>query len=701
MNLMRAFFLATSFLLFGTVFATDTTQFTVNLKNPIYKDGVISTDQGGVITSPELRIQARHIVYINKVEKGKPIHQVIAEGDLMLDNLGRIYVGRRLEYDFITKTGIVYEGATAVDLWFLGGEKIRLNPDRSYYLYNAFITTSESKKADWKIQSRELEIDRKSQLTAKNVTFRFWDTPILWVPAFKSNLIKPLTETPVRYKVEWDKGLWPKLSMRYRIFSWENLDLFFRLNVRPSKGVGGAIETNYRSPDKRKRLQTKSYADHDAFYRDRDSDKARFHYRLQGLYEARSEDNRSQIHLTYDKLSDRNMQVDFPTPDFEVSTVKETFLKIRNYQDWMILGINARPRINSFQGLKQELPESFWTPHPFTIGPTGIISENRLRVSYLDYVSANDIESAVPDFHSARIASHNELYRPFSYKGFNITPLVGFTGIFYNESRDGGAVGQAVLNYEMFIDLTLRRHYQTLRHVLQPYIHYKGLTHPTISPDRPYIFDIDDGFNRLYQLQTGVRNYFYLKKFPLFEPNFIADIYLYAFFADRTFKKTIPKVQGHFTWNFRAAKVTSQIGWNVEEQVFDFANVGLAWTINENFAFKTEFRHRSRFEWRKNEFNNYIMEVTRGIPELLRSPLSDGRNTLLTRLQMKIAPQWTARFESHIGWGRGGEPNYNEAKVELITLISTSWKLRLIFTHSPAPKRKNDRFSFAFSLVRK
>jgi len=698
---MRTFLLLILFLLSGALFAADTTQFTVNLKNPIYKDGVISTDQGGVITSPELRIQARHIIYVNKVEKGKPVHRVIAEGDLMLDNMGRIYVGRRLEYDFVTKTGIVYEGATAVDLWFLGGEKIRLNPDRSYYLYNAFITTSESKKADWKIQSRELEIDKKSLLTAKNVTFRFFDTPIFWLPAFKSNLLKPLTEAPVRYRVEWDKGLWPKLSMRYRIYSWEYFDLFFRLNVRPSRGAGAALESNYRSPDKRKKFQTKSYVDHDAFYRDTNPDQSRFHFRFQGLYETRSEDNKSQLYLSYDKLSDRNMQTDFPSPDFEVSTVKQTILKIRNYQDWMILGINARPRINSFQGFKQELPESFWTPHPFTLGPTGIISENRLKVSYLNYVSAKDIESSVPDFDSARLEAHNELYRPFSYKALNITPLVGFTGIFYNQSRDGGTASQAILNYEMFIDLSLRRHYQTLHHVVQPYIHYKGLTHPTISPDTPYIFDINDGYNRLYQLRSGVRNSIYLKKYPLFEPNFVADVYLYAFFADRTFKKTIPKVHGCFTWNFPSAALTSRIGWNVEEQVFDFTNIGLAWTINENFAFKTEFRHRSRFDWRRDNYENYIMEVTRGIPQLLRSPLSDGRNTLLTRLQVKIAPQWTARLESHIGWGRGGEPNYNEVRVELITLISTSWKLRLVFTHSPAPHKKNDRFSFAFSLVKK
>ena len=143
-------------------------EFTVNLKNPVYQNGVISTHSGGVISSPELRVQARHIIYTNRTEKGVTIHRVVAEGDLMLDSGGHTYVGRRLEYDFVTKTGVVYDGVTAIDLWFLGGEKIRLNSDRSFYLYNAFVTTSESKNADWKIHSREVEITKKSYLAAKN-----------------------------------------------------------------------------------------------------------------------------------------------------------------------------------------------------------------------------------------------------------------------------------------------------------------------------------------------------------------------------------------------------------------------------------------------------------------------------------------------------------------------------------------------------
>ena len=109
------------------------------------------------------------------------------------------------KYDFSTKTGVVYEGVTAIDLWFLGGEKIQLNPDRSVSLYNAFVTTSESKNADWKIQSREVEISNKNLLAAKNVTFRFfrflwkWEQsniPNLWlaITFFKSLIFKNVSK---------------------------------------------------------------------------------------------------------------------------------------------------------------------------------------------------------------------------------------------------------------------------------------------------------------------------------------------------------------------------------------------------------------------------------------------------------------------------------------------------------------------------
>lgn len=674
-------------------------EFTVNLNNPKYHSGIMSTDSGGVIASSDLRIQARHIIYINKVDNKEEIHRVIAEGDLMLFSGGHTYVGRRLEYDFITKTGIVYDGVTAVDLWFLGGEKIQLNTDRSFYLYNAFITTSENKKADWKIQTKEVEISEKKLLTAKNVTFRFLETPIFYLPFFKSNL-NSFGSSPVKYRVDWDTALWPRFSMRYRVYSSELFDLYCRFNVRPSKGVGGALETDYQSLDKRKTFRTRSYLDHDAFYRDTHSNEAKTHYRLQGRYASISENNQAQFYATYDWLSDKNMQTDFGKEDFELNTAKRTEIIIRNYQDWMIFGINGHFRINGFQGMKQELPESFWTPKPFTLGKSGIISENRTKVAYLDYVSAKDLTSDVPDFSAARLSTSHALYRPFYSHGFSLTPTLGVNGVFYGDSQKESPAALGVLKYELLADLTLKKNQAAFHHVLKPYIHYQGMTYPTIDPTTPYIFSIDDGFNRLSVIRCGIRNLFYLKKTPLFEPNIIADVYAYHFLGDHTFKKTVPKIQGNLIWNFPSWRLTGRFGWNMEKNVLDYANCGLAWTINENYAFKTEWRHRGPFDWRRGDPENFIMEITREISDLRHSPLSDGRNTLLTRLQMKLAPQWIARIDSHIGWGRGGEPNYSEARVELLTTISTSWHLRLIFIHSPAPDKKNDHFTLALSLAK-
>lgn len=101
--------------------------------------------------------------------------------------------------------------------------------------------------------------------------------------------------------------------------------------------------------------------------------------------------------------------------------------------------------------------------------------------------------------------------------------------MFYGDSQRDRPAALGVLTYELLADLTLKRNYQNFRHVLKPYIYYQGITHPTISPNTPYIFSIDDGFNRLNLIRSGIRNLFYFKKTPLFEPNIIADLYAYSF----------------------------------------------------------------------------------------------------------------------------------------------------------------------------
>ena len=94
----------------------------VNLKNPVFTAGVIRTQDGGVISAPGMRIQAQQIQYTNRIENGIRIQSIEAQGDLMMEYNDRIFVGSRLEYDFINGKGTLYDGKTFVDMWFLGGE---------------------------------------------------------------------------------------------------------------------------------------------------------------------------------------------------------------------------------------------------------------------------------------------------------------------------------------------------------------------------------------------------------------------------------------------------------------------------------------------------------------------------------------------------------------------------------------------------
>ncbi len=670
----------------------------IDLKNPVFAHGVITTEEGGVITGQGIRIQAQRIEYINKIENGIRIQKIIAEEDLMMEYANRAFVGTRLEYDFINKTGVLYNGKTFVDIWFLGGDKIELQEDGTFYIANAFVTTCEDQDNTWEINAKTVKITEDKFLAARNIRFRFFKIPLFWLPSFKSNL-KAFSDPPIRYKVVWDKGLGPRLTMRYRIFSWRDLDLFFRLDYRIQRGFGGAFESEYSSPDHSTTFVTRSYGAHDKSFPD---ERGPHRYRLQGLYHIQSKDEKSQIHLTWDKLSDTRMVGDFRSDDFEINTQKRTHLVLFHQLNSAIFNLSFQPRVNRFDSIDQELPLLTIGVRPFQLGNSGIISNNYANAGYLDYVYANDLRK---EFHrlglssstrAARMETRNELYRPFSLGHFTLTPNIGVIGIFYSNNPSHHSIGQGIFNYGFNGQTRLFKNYHKFCHMSEPYLEFQGLTSPTAALSHHFYFDINDGYDQLNQLRLGWRNSFYSRNCPHFLPSIFTDIYTYGFFGNRHFAQTFPKFYLNVGWNRPSYAIRGGIAWNNEEHVWDYANIATDWTINEDIAFGIEFRHRSRFDWRKADHENFIVDVARPIPELLASPMSDGRDTLLARLFIRLAPKWSCHIQSRHGWGRRNEPRYNAGKIDLITMLTCSWRLRLSYERLP----NDNRFSSAVSLVK-
>lgn len=671
----------------------------VDLKSPSYKDGTLSTKEGGVIQNQDLRIQAEIIHYTKKEKDGQNIHFITAEKNLMLQHKGKAYVGEKIEFDLETKTGVIYQGKTYIAPFYIGGEKIYLLEDGTYKVENAFFTTCENIYSTWDIHANEVTVIKNELIRANYVRFRLFQVPTFWLPSFRLHL-KKFYQPIVRYQLTWDKGTGPRASMRYQIYSWNDFAFFLRGEYRLRKGFGGALETEYFPEHKRSYLITRSYLASDVIPTNLDKKRR---YRLQGEGQSISPSGKSEMHISWDKYSDVLMPGDFKSVDFEINTAKRTRFFARHQESDFIGIVDVRPRVNSFQTIKQMLPMVYTTMRPYVFPKTGIIGDNWTKVSYLDFAYSDDLiptpslNNPLRDFNSFRLETHHEIYRPINLPGVTITPKVGVMGIFYSDSPNDDSSALGLIHYGGNIQSTLYRHFSHHQHMLQPYIHFYGLSKPTEKIQDHFIFSMQDGLDQINQLRFGIRNLLFSLKHKRSKPTFFSDLYTYAFFGQKGFLDTLPKIYLTFGWNLPSIFLQSTNAYNIENQMVDFSNLRFKWTANENAAMSIEIRYRSKYDYRKADHENFILDVTREQEEILFSPLSDRRLTLLTHFFFRFNPFWSAHIHSHHGWLRKNEPPYNEWKIDVYTYLTCNWKLRLTYLHT----QRDDRVSAGIELLKR
>lgn len=666
----------------------------VDLREPTLCDGVITTTKGGVITGPNLRIQAQSIKYTRKVVDKVPVFTIEAEDDVMLEFGDYLFVGKRLEYDFQTKTGMVYDGRTGLHPWFFGGERIALCADGSYIIYNGFITTSENYDSEWEINAAEAHVSDDRYVTARNVRFRFFHIPILWIPRFQANL-DTFFDSPMRYTFRWGGHQGPRLGLSYEFFSWSRFRARLLLDWRLRRGPGAGIETHYVSEDGQEYCDTINYVANDNSL---DTLQENYRYRFEGRYHNSWDDDRTTLDITWDKLSDMDMATDYKDKGLELDEAQRTQLILhRQEEDW-VANFVTRVRVNTFQSVKQELPTFEASLRPINIAETGIISESYASTSYLDYKYANVLRN-VHDYHSGRHEVAEKLYRPFRWTWLNITPEIGGQTIYYDNSPQDNAKVLAIANASCAANTQFYKVYDSGKHVIRPYTRYDYYTFPTANPNEHYIFDINDGLYRLNQLKFGVCQNFYRKDVEgCVRKSLSADLWAYAFFDTPTIPATVPVVYSNVIWNSHPTlRHTVATAWNLWRNDLYHFNFRSEWTINDDMALAAEYRHRDKYDWRKADKTNFMLDSFRPVHELLRSQLSDRRDTIILHLFCRLNPDWAFEFESRHGWNRRFQPIYNEFEFDILTSLTSAINLRISYQHKEN-QRGNDRVAFYFSL---
>ncbi len=691
--MLKRFFILLFCLFLSPLFGQETTKLmqrgfaegiTIDLREPLYVDGILATEKGGVITGPHLRIQALKIRYTRQIIEGVPIYSVEAEDQLILEFGEYVFTGKKLFYNFQKQEGIVYEGKTSAEPWYFGGEKIHLLSDGSYIIHDGYVTTSENAQADWEIHAQEVYVIQKQYLKARQVQLLIMNYPILWIPSLRANL-NSIFDSPLKYRFRWGGRQGPRFGLTYEVFSGECWKIFLRFDYRLTRGPGGGLELYYLSPDHKTEFESINYVAKDSSLFDLNE---KIRYRFEGFYRKLMVDDKVSILFTYDKVSDIDLPSSYYDRDFYFETTKRTQLVIRRQEEDWIGNFYARVKVNHFETVKQELPTLSTQFRPFLLGNTGIVSENWAQVSYLDFKYASHLLH-VDDYHSSRIEYRPKFYRPFLLGPITLTPKWGGVAILYSDSPQRNSQLLATGFVGATISTQLHRYYGNLKHVIEPYTSYHYYTYPTSSPTEHYIFDIDDGWYRLHQLTFGVKNSVYKKK----EDQCISrllfiDLYAHAFLNARALHSYIPKIYSRLYFlSLPTVRHIINLAWDFEHNQVDHFNFRSEWTLNTDFALATEFRHRGAFSWRKVDQDNFFLDAFRDEESLRHSPLSDRRDTLLLHLFYRFHPNWACELSSRQGWNRLKEPGYREFEVDLLTTIQTAWNLRLSFQHTENDNR--------------
>jgi len=664
----------------------------VDLKEPEYCDGVISTDRGGVITGPEIRVQARRIRYTKKKVEGELVNTIVAEGDLMLQFGEYTFVGERLEFDLLTNSGTILNGRASIEPWSFGGRRIRLLPNKSFLINDCTITTSESLDPDWRIEAKEAKITCKKYLTAADVKFRILRLPLFWMPKFKADL-ETIFDSPIHYTVRWGGQQGPRAGMVYEVFSWNNLKTFLRVDYRMKRGWGGGIETHFLSDDRCQSFKTINYIARDSSISNPDE---RVRYRFQGSYHGSFHCGKSRAHLCYDKLSDKDMAEDYHDESLVIEEAGRTELLLHHHERSWTANFITRLQLNSWQTVNQRLPTLSGSLRPFVLGNSGIVSDSRFSASYLAYEYANNV-TTVPDYNSTRLSWFQKFYRTFSLCGWHFTPEAGLAAIHYGNGPDEAKHNLATGLFSCSANTHFHRFYgPCCKHVAEPYGCYSFFTAPTSSPNRHYIFTIEDGWYRMNMLEFGLRNNFYIKERGGCIRRLVGvDLFTHSFFDTETLPYRIPKLQGRLTfYPCRTLRYTLHSGWNLQFNELDFFNSRIDWTLSENLALATEYRHRSRYDWRKVDRGNYILDSFRSIPSLLASSLSDRRDTILLHAFFRFNPDLAVEAQLRNGWNRRQEPSYIEYQTDLIANLGAAWSMKISYQH----KEDDHRLAFYFNL---
>ena len=648
----------------------------LNLSSPTYDDGVIVTTHGGVLESENMRNQAQNITYTKKkLPNGKLKWHVKASKDHHVKYFQKNFVGESLEYNFETKSGEITQANTQINAWYLSGEKIELTPTGTYKVKNVSLTTCEGPNSLWKIGLHDAQIENHNLVSAHNAFVKIGKVPVFWLPYFRAKLTT-LKEIPAFYKFNSGGGAGWRLGLRYNVYSWRRLNVFWQFDYWFRRGPTTSLQFDYKALEHPTTFKANNFV---AWNYRNSAPYNIYRNRVTGECKSKIFD-RITIDAKYEKLSDEGVIDSYFNKNYFLQTERRTQLEAKMKADYWLGYLRSTIRINKFDTVSQELPILFLNLKPLNVFNSPLILDGTLNAGYLDYIFSDGPTRLFQNYRSPRLELKPRLYLPINLGPLHITPKAEYIAIGYGQSRLSHPVWNNIVNLETEINIRASKYLnQNLKHSVEPYVHYKFLSKPNINFNDHYFFDYQDAYSLLNQLRFGVKQSLFRKSNSKLTLPLSVDVYSQFFFNQGQIGSEIPKMYIDLSSRFSSFYTSICFGQNFQHSQIDYFNARSAMSFSEDFALSVSFMYRSRFHYRKADYNSYLLDVFRSQADLLASPLSDRRNVLQAKIYWRALRDLIIEFESRSGWNRRNLPAYNEYWIHLTFLLPCNWR----FTVTP------------------
>lgn len=449
-----------------------------------------------------------------------------AEGNVILRDKQGIINARSFDYNFKKKAGQAFDARVAYPPYYGAGPIAKRISENEIEIINGYMTTCDREHPHYRMQSRRAEIFPEDKVTAKAMTMRIGNTPVVYMPKYTQNLKDDRMHVQVTPGKSKDWGLFLLTAWRYDLLN--NSGGRIHLDYRERKDLAWGIDNFYDTKVAGKGYFKTYYMNERMLGRKhlykyprvlrQTSDTQR--YRIQWRHKWDVDKNTYYL-LEYHKISDPTFIKDYFLREYEKNGQPPSYILFNHYlPDYSALSILTQKRTNRIFSETEKLPEVKYDR------PNTRIFETPLYLSSsASYASFNRKKATLPadtdweaDEANQRIDAYKRLSIPFKLAFLDFNPFIGSRETYYRRiaGREVGIFREA---WDSGSDITTRFYrifnvdvemfgikINKLRHIISPAVNYSYTHPPTVSTTKLLQFDGTDSIGETNQLSFSLEN---------------------------------------------------------------------------------------------------------------------------------------------------------------------------------------------------